>query len=275
MDLNERWPLYLTLTVAGVALGFSFHFLKVKAHSAASYVAIGLVSVFIAFAAVSAVEDEMSDARFFQRTKPAYFGILDDHCGVYAGRTLLKIFHLNMLNPQMGLIREFEMNSTCRLRHFAFLEHQNPGVCEIGEDAIACRTRWMGIFSEHGIWNYQSRKFFLTEVLKLWPASKIEENLVAFVARDQDLESGRQSLLRQAGIEEEFADHFLIFQQWDSLENLRLTQKVFAQVSPLLVEVKKNPPPYLLKFKDMLEEVMPKLEKIPELEKDLAGLKAP
>lgn len=273
LDSAESWPLYTVLLLSGIALGFSFHFLKVKAHSTFMYVAAGIGCALLVFTAVSAAEDEMSDSRFLMHTKPSFFGVLDDHCGVYAGRTLLKIFHLSALDTQIGMIKEFELNSTCRLRHFSYLAHQNPGVCNVGEDAIACRIRWMGAFSDHGIWNYQSRKFFFNEVMNAWPNSKNEESLVAYVAKNQDLESGRQSLLKQAGVEEEFSDHFLILQQRDLLDNLRLTQKIFAEVTPKLTEVKNNPPPYLLKFKDMLEEVMPKLEKIPELEKDLAGLK--
>ncbi len=267
---NSYWLMYGVVLVAGLALGSSFHWLKVRAHKGVNYVIAGVALTFLAFAGVTAAEDEMSEARFLQRTKPEYFSILSDHCGVYAGRTVLKVIHLEFSQPQMGIIREFEVNNTCRLRHFAFLNEQNPGVCSPEQDKIECRIKWMTQFSEHGMWNYVTRRFFFAEILKYWPNSKKEEALVNYVTKDQELESGRTSLVRQAGIEEEFAEHFMLFHLKDELENLKMTQKVLSGVAPLLKDVKVSPPPYLLKFKDMTSDIEPKLAKIPEMEKEIA-----
>ncbi|MBC7395948.1 MAG: hypothetical protein H7333_00775 [Bdellovibrionales bacterium] len=270
--LEFYWPLYCTILVSGIGLGCAFHFLKIRAHSLPTFLGFGIAAAFLVFAGVAATEDELSENRFLQRTKPEYFGLLDDHCGVYAGRTLLKVLHAKFSQPQMGLLREFRINNTCRLKHFIYLSEQNPGVCSPGEDKIDCRVKWMGQFSNHGIWNHQTRKFFLAEVMKLWLSSKNEEALVNFVAKDQELEAARSGFLKQAGIEEELAEQFILFHQKDELENLKVTQKVFADAGPLLADVKSAPPPYLLKFKDMQSEVQMKLQKIPEVEKDIAQI---
>ncbi len=146
-------------------------------------------------------------------------------------------------------------------------------LCQPSEDRIECRIRWMSSFSERGFWDFSVRKFFFDQVVELWGASKKEEVLVKFVLKDQELELGRPNLLREAGIEEDLANQYILIHQEDELNNLKLTESIFNFASSQMEDVSNAPSPHLLKFKEMRAEVQPRLMKIPEVEKDIERLR--
>jgi hypothetical protein len=232
----------------------------------------GLVLAVVALFGVTGAEKILSHHVYVAARTPESLAQLSGHCGIHAGRAVLKIFHAQEDLAAEGAIQEFQIKDRCRLHHLGYLMEHKHLACQPNEEAIECQIRWMSGVSEHGYWSHSTRKFFFEQVMKSWDESKKEEALVNYVIKDQELENGRQSILRQAGIDETLNDRYLLLQEKEELENLMLTRDMFNQIEPMLSDAKVNPQPYLFKFKDTQTQVMAKLAKIPELEKEIQGL---
>jgi len=275
VERDESHKIYILLILfglsSGVFLGLSLRALN---HTKGLFRALseGMGMALVALLGVSLTESLLSEQSYLKTNRPENFSVLSGHCGVYAGRTVLKILHAEEASPQDGAIREFEIKDRCRIAHLDYLMKHQVSLCDSAEDAIDCRIRWMSGIAEHGYWNHATRKFFFNQVMQAWPESKKEEALVAYTQKDQELELGRQSILKQAGIEETLNDKLLLVQEKEELENLMLTRDIFNSVDPMLTDAKSSPPPYLFKFKDLQTEVLAKLTKIPELEKEIEQL---
>ena len=254
---------FLTLVI------LNFNPLKTKVRAAIEAFGITVAALFT----IGFTEASLSNQQYLQNRSPSKFSTVTGHCGVYSGRTILKLIHAEAYDVAEGQLKEFKINQSCRLGHLGYLMQDKSSVCEAKEDGVDCLIRWMSGISEHGYWSRYTRKFFFDQVLKWWPQSKNEEALVNYVAKDQELESGRQSVLKQAGIEEAFNSRLLLIQEREELSNLMLTRDIFKTVELSLNDVKTNQPPYLFKFKDLKSEVEVKLAKIPELEKEVEKLK--
>jgi hypothetical protein len=110
--------------------------------------------------------------------------------------------------------------------------------------------------------------------MRIWPENKKEEDLVKYVLKDQEFESGKQSILKQAGVDETLNDRYMLIQEKEDLNNLILTRDVFTAVVPLIADNTPSPPPYLFQFRDAMADFQTRVAKIPELEKEIKTLEA-
>jgi hypothetical protein len=158
------------------------------------------------------------------------------------------------------------------LSHYQLLEKESVPLCKQEEHPIECRVRWMNAFSELGYWNYPARKYFYDQVIKEWSESRKEELLLGYALRDQELETRRQNLLRQAGLDESLATWVVLLQQRDELNHLELSIRLFEKVHESLTEQKGLPSPQLLKFKDLFAEIESKRQRLVEIQKSIETL---
>ena len=272
-DESNRVYLILSLLLicSGVLLGFCIRELNPKrafGRSLLDGVAINLV----VFLGVNLTETALSRQYYRRHNQIQNFSTLNGHCGIHAGRTILKLIHAQDDSTPRGALEEFSMMDHCRLSHLSYLMSHKTTFCESGEDPIDCQIRWMGGIAEHGFWNHTTRMFFYDQVMKVWPDSKKEEALVNYFLKDQEFELGRQSILRQAGIEEALNAEALLLQAKEEFDNLVLSREIVKSIEPLVSVVTTVPPPYLFKFMDTQAELTNKLAKISELEKEIQRL---
>jgi hypothetical protein len=266
-ESNLRYGILCVIILAsGIALSLSLKALHEKKPLNQALLQ-GIILTGFAWVGVTLGETELSRHYYRNHNHLENFSVLGGHCGVHAGRTILKIAHSEDDSSNDGKLKEFEMKDHCRIAHLNYLMNHKIEFCEPSEDPIDCQIRWMSGIAEHGYWNYSTRKFFFGQVMKVWANSKKEESLVNYTLKDQELEHGRQSILTQAGIEETMNERYLLVQEKEELDNLILTRDIFGSVAPMITEAKVSPPPYLFKFKDTQTDVLAKLTKIPELEK--------
>ena len=275
VERNESAAVYVILGLttfgAGIFLGLSLLALN-RSKDILRALTEGLGIAVVAILCVSVTETALSDRGYLKANTPEHFSQMNGHCGIYAGRTILKLLHAQEDNPHEGAIQEFVIKEHCRLEHLGYLMKNKNAYCLPAEDAIDCQIRWMSGIAEHGYWNQNTRKFFFDQVMKVWPESKKEESLVGYALKDQELELGRQSMLKQAGVDESLNDQYLLIQEKEELDNLVLTDQIFRAVAPVLADDKTTNAPYLFKFKDMQADIQNKLAKIPELEKEIQQL---
>lgn len=276
-EQNESFQSYVIIflftLLSGFFLGLSFKILSpLKEHLRVFLEGLGLALSLILI--VSSTESILSGHFYQEHTRPEEFSKLTGHCGIYAGRSIFKILHQQEDTPREGAYQEFRLDDQCRIFHFAYLMKHKVKLCEENEDPVECQVRWMGSFAEHGYWNQQTRKFFFDQVMKEWANSKKEDGMVQYVLKDQELEAAKQSILKQAGIDETMNDRFLLIQDKEDLGNLILSRDIFNQVSTVVIDTDTSPPPYLFKFRDAMANFQPKLARIPELEKDIQQMEA-
>ena len=276
IDQNESPEVYAELLgagiLSGVFLGLSLRALNGRKKFFRS-LSEGIGITLALFVSVNIAESILSDNFYETHHNPEAFSQLTGHCGVAVGRTVLKLVHQQEPPPEDS-VSEFQLDQYCRLRHLDYVIKYKDSFCSPGEDKIECLTRWMLPVAEHGYWNHKTRTFFFDHVMKAWPNSKKDEALVGYALKDLDLESGRQSILRQVGMDESLNERYLFMQGKDELNNLLLTKQIFETISPMLSKPDDSgpPPPYLFKFKDTQADLQNKLAKIPELQKELEQL---
>jgi hypothetical protein len=207
-----------------------------------------------------------------KKREPGDFIELSGHCGVRAGRSILRLYQQVFRTPMQAALYDFELGNRCRLSHYQLLEKESVPLCKQDEHPIECRVRWMNAFSELGYWNYPARKYFYDQVIKEWSDSRKEELLLGYALRDQELETRRQNLLRQAGLDESLASWAVLLQQRDELNHLELSIQLFEKVQESLPEQKGLPSPQLLKFKDLFAEIESKRQRLVEIKKSIETL---
>ena len=266
--------IFLGILISSFVLSFSIRALSpTKRRLIANFQSFAWVIA--AFFSVSLSEEIMSQQSYLKSPTPERFSSLSGHCGVYSGWTVLKLIHSQQFTERNGAIKEFLIKEKCRLKHLDFLNEQKAfSICKSEEDAIDCQIRWMTGIAEHGSWSLLTRKYFFNKIQQVWLSSKKEESLVAYLLKDQELESGRQSILRQSGFDELLSGQSLYLQEKEEFENLILTRDIFSALGPMVVDAPENPQPYLFKFKDAQTEVEAKIAKIPELSKEIETLEA-
>jgi hypothetical protein len=269
--------------VCGVLLGYGLALLDLFARATWKKFVYGSVLGLIVFFGFFAIEDAISQRKLYSEPQAASFAEVSGHCGVYIGRAIVKAYHWTV-NPSLdGILNDFEMGNRCRINHFLRLAKRDQLLCKPNEDPIQCRVRWMPAFAEHGYWNGGVRQMFLDEIDRVYresqsPGSTLKinpESMIAYGLKDYELDSARPSVVKQAGLEEEFTDEYLYYKQADDLQNTILTRDVFDLVSRATHHdsgsLKESP--QVEKFKEAQKDVSFKTEKIKELESDLAALK--
>lgn len=260
------------LLVSSICSGVLFR--SLRARSGVSWTAFGLGFILVAplFWGVDRIESVLTRELLLRKQEPGDFSDLAGHCGVRAGRSILRLYQQVFRTPAQAALTDFELGNRCRLTHYQLLEKESVSLCKLEEHPVECRIRWMNAFSERGYWNYQDRKYFFDRVMKEWSESRKEELLLGYALRDQELETRRQNLLRQAGLDESLSPWAVLIQQRDELSHLELSIELFEKVQESLPEQKGLPSPQLLKFKDLLVEIEPKRQRLVEIKKSIETL---
>ncbi len=260
------------LLVSSICSGILFRCLRARAGGSLTAFGLGFILLAPLFWGVDRAESVLTRELLLKKHEPADFSDLVGHCGVRAGRSILRLYQEVLRTPAQAALSDFELGNRCRLSHFQLLEKESVPLCKQEEHPVECRIRWMNAFSELGYWNYPARKYFHDQVMKEWSESRKEELLLAFALRDQELETRRQNLLRQAGLDESLSPWAVLIQQRDELNHLELTIELFEKVQESLPEQKGLPSPQLLKFKDLLVEIEPKRQRLVEIKKSIESL---
>jgi hypothetical protein len=249
-------------------------FRTLRARPEGSLTAFGLGFILVAplFWGVDRAENVLTRELLLKKREAADFSDLAGHCGVRAGRSILRLYQQVFRTPLQAALYDFELGSRCRLSHYQLLDKELVSLCKPEEHPVECRIRWMNAFSELGFWNYPTRKYFQEQVLKEWSESRKEELLLGYALRDQELETRRQNLLRQAGLDESLASWAVLLQQKDELNHLELSIQLFEKVQESLPEQKGLPSPQLLKFKDLFAEIETKRQRLIEIRKSIDTL---
>ena len=171
----------------------------------------------------------------------------------------------------MGRLRELKSGIASRIHHFQYLEKNSLLDCGT-LDPIDCRVKWMAAFAVQGNWDYDSRVFFHQDVKELFQESGKIEPYMNYVLKDQELDANREGILKLLGLDESLTDRFLLIQQEDELNHLKLTSKVFQESGSILLKVNGTPGAGATKVKDLSTSTEERLKKIPELEKDVERL---
>jgi hypothetical protein len=280
--LSATLPLMLIAAVSGVALAWGLASLGLFPKAAGKKIVYGSVLGMVFFLVFFGVEDFLSEKKLYSEVKPQSFSEVKGHCGVYIGRALIQNYRWNWNSSLPAIMTDFETSNRCRIHHFVELVKRNQIDCRPEEDQVQCLVRWMPVFAERGYWNADIRRMFLNEMDRVYKESKApgsavkvgNESYVEYALKDYELDAARPSLLKQAGLEEEFSNGYLYYRQLDDLQNIILTKEIFQAVADTLPKetagTEESPP--VLKFRDAMKEVSFKIEKIPELQKDLDEL---
>ncbi len=267
---TEPWPTLAALVLsAGVFLGLSLYFLNAMKEPV-KWIASSVVAIAIVFAGVIFIEEEMTHFSWKQNRSPESFATYDHHAGVRAGRTIQSAWD-KTFGSEMGRLRELKSGIASRIHHFQYLEKNNLLDCGT-LDPIDCRVKWMAAFAVQGNWDYDSRVFFHQDVKELFQESGKIEPYMNYVLKDQELDANREGILKLLGLDESLTDRFLLIQQEDELNHLKLTSKVFQESGSILLKVNGTPGAGATKVKDLSTGTEERLKKIPELEKDVERL---
>jgi hypothetical protein len=264
--------LVLSLLVSGIGLGSLFRALKVKDRGRGFVFVLGFLLVPPLFFGIDRIESILSRDYLLLRSQPSDFRSLAGHCGVRAGRAVLRLYDQQFRSPVVAALGELELGSRCRIGHYRLLEKEGRISCASEETPIDCRTRWMMAFSEQGFWDFETRSFFHEKVFSDWEESKKEESLLAYALKDQEIEARRTNLLRQAGMDDSPSAWAVRLQQKDELRHLELTIRIFEAVNEATKDLKGPPSPQLLKFRDLLTEIEQKRQKIAEIKKSIEDI---
>ncbi len=260
------------LLVSSICSGVLFRNLRARPGEGMWAFGLGFILVAPLFWGVDRIEGVLTRELLLKKQEPRDFSELSGHCGVRAGRSISRLYQQVFRSPNHAALYDFELGNRCRLSHFQLLEKESVPLCKQEEHPVECRIRWMNAFSELGYWNYQARKYFFDQVMKEWTESRKEELLLLYALRDQELETRRQNLLRQAGLDESMSPWAVLIQQRDELSHLELSIQLFEKVQEALPEQKGLPSPQLLKFKDLLAEMEPKRQRLVEIKKSIETL---
>jgi hypothetical protein len=253
---------------SGICLLFSFRSLglfRIHVVLTGMYGAMTGITVFFA---LFGIEDMLSDRRLYSESSPTEFSVLRGHCGTYVGRALIKFYHRSWEQDLQSKLTDFEISNQCRNRHFEQIVDRKVHWCKEASEP-ECMMKWMKAFAEHGYWNVDTRKMFLNQMNRLWSRQeKIPDGLLAeYAINDQELEAASPTLLKQAGIEDQYSDEFAYWRQKEELENLIIGKTVIDQVSRVIHSV---PPPRLIELEKTIGF---RYEKINEMRKDLEEMK--
>jgi len=267
---TEPWAILIALVVsAGLFLGYALYSVSAS-DSPWMLLFTGMVVTGFLFAGVVIVEKEMTEFSWKRNRSPEDFGTFDHHVGVHAGRTIQFLWD-KTLGSEVGRMREFMVGAGARIRHFQYLEKNN--LLDCGDlDQIDCRVKWMAAFAAQGNWDYESRAFFHQDVQRLFQESGKADPMMNYVLKDQELDGNRRGILKLLGLDEELADRFLLIQQEDELNNLKLTSRIFQEASSIIL--RSNGTPGMSRVSDMAAGAQERLKKIPELEKDVERLQS-
>ena len=279
----ENLPLLAIAIFSGIALAQGLSLLNLFATQAWKKFVYGGVMGVVLFFALFATEDLLSNKKLYTHPNSQSFSQIKGHCGVYTGRALQKIYRFSWDPGLASLLADFDVSNQCRIHRFMELSKRGQLDCRTGEDPVQCLTRWMPVFAERGYWNGDAREMFYQQVQDRYQTSKIQgdgakisnDSLIEYALKDYELEMARPSILKQAGLEEEFSDDYMVAKQSDDLENVVLTKKIFEAITAIAQNEISGAleRPLISKYKETLKEVNFKTEKIPELEKDLNELK--
>lgn len=272
-ETKDKVVLTVLILLSGIFLGLAYYFLAPRQSSKFKWIVAGAALAGILFIAVSVTESNLSKSALMQNHQPDQFSLLHDHCGVYSGRAIQRIIDVYFRPKFLGLAHEFKTLTHFRMTHFSLLAEKHLLGCDESMDPIDCRAKWMGSFADRGFWDYDTREFFFTDVQALWPASKKTDALINYILKDQELQSVKQSRLKQIGVDDDLNDLFLLVQQEDELKNLKLTEKIFSQANETFKDLAEDSVPSLFKFREAYAAAKERLIHIPELEKDVERLK--
>lgn len=262
----------LLLFVACLCSGSLFRSLSRQRRRKALSFAFGFLFVIPLFLGVDKVEGVLSRNLLLMKQEPRDFSDLRGHCGVHAGRSVMRLYEQSLRSLSHAALADLELGSRCRLRHFQLLEREGVALCKPEESRVDCNIRWMTAFSELGFWDFQSRKFFFNRLLGDQEDLKKDDSWATYAIKDQEIELRRQTLLRQAGLDDTLNAWAVLLHQKDELGHLELTLEIFQRVQALLPESSEAPSPQVLKFKDLMNELEPKKQKLIEIKKSIEAL---
>ena len=263
--------LLILLVFGAFFLGLTCKHLSPRAQSAHSIFVLGFLAFFPLFMILCKVESTLSQNLLMSETTINAFSEINGHCGVYAGRAILKVYDRNFRSNISGALRDYEIGNQCRLKHFSLLESENLLRCSPLENKIDCSVRWMNAFAEKGFWNYKSRLFFYEKMVALAEGvNHKEESMLNYALKDQELEMSRQSLLKQVGLDEGGSNPPQSFSDAEELQHLELTLQVFNKVQEMTKDLKGRPSPQLLRFRDLYPEIQQKKNRLEELKKSVS-----
>jgi hypothetical protein len=256
------------LVLGAYFLGLTCKYLSTRTQSAPIIFGVGFIALFPIFLILCKIESTLSQNLLLSETASSTFAEINGHCGVYAGRAILRVYDRNLRGNISGALRDYEIGNQCRLKHFSLLESENLLRCSPQENKIDCSVRWMNAFTEKGLWNYKSRLFFYEKVAALAESvNHKEESMLNYALKDQELEMSRQSLLKQVGLDESGSNPPQAFLDAEELQHLELTLQVLNKVQEMTKDLKGRPSPQLLRFRDLYPEFQQKKNRLEELKK--------
>lgn len=261
------------LLVSAICSGILFKSLRGGARGGSmTAFGLGFILVVPLFLGVDRLETVLTRELLLSKNEPRDFSDLSGHCGVRAGRAIFRLYQQSFRTSTQAALADFELGNRCRLSHYQLLEKESAPLCKEEEHPVECRVRWMNAFSELGFWNYEARKYFFDQVMREWSESRKDEVLLNYALRDHELETRRQNVLRQAGLDESLSPWAVLLQQRDELNHLELSIELFEKVQESLPEQKGLPSPQYLKFKDLFAEMEPKKERLVEIKKSIESI---
>ena len=246
------------LVMGALFLSQVFSFLGVRSKWVALGAALGFT--FVSFGVVTTLESNLSQKKLTDGASMENFNDLRDHCGVYAGRAVIRIFDALLMSPDYAALREYQIGCSCRLHHFRLLEKNQAVGCKGDETQIQCRVRWMGAFAANGYWNLEARDYFFQNIMKLWEETHQDESLVSYVLKDQELQISALNDFQQAGLGE-----VLMRSRAREMKDLeeahrRLSRKIFETVADAIQDrsPREHPEPFRFKFHDAYVDFLSK-----------------
>jgi hypothetical protein len=282
--------------ISGISLGWFLKRLKLFPASGFRTSVLGAALGYILFFGLFSFEDRLSEKRLHALHQPSDFGYLRGHCGVYLARAMDRVYD-SILDPSVrNQMKEVTIANHCRIHHLKLLDRSNQLGCDPEKDQVQCLLRWMDGFSEHGFWDVTLRRFFFSRVAEIYlsetPLDKPAKGTLAptlspdgkfpitsknsyleYALRDHELELARPSFLEQAGLKEEFTDQYEQLRTQEELENAIATRDIINFVEKAVRPINENESPTLRKFAELTREIKAQAEKIPELKRDLEGIK--
>jgi hypothetical protein len=244
--------IWIWVSLGGAALLLSQVFCLVGIRNRSIAVLGAILFTTLSFFSVTSLEANLSENRLKTGSSIGGFTVLQDHCGVYAGRAVIRIFDGLFMSPEYAALREYRIGCSCRLRHYLYLEKADALGCKTDETQIQCRIRWMGAFSENGFWNYEARHAFFQSIMKIWNETHQDESLVNYVLKDQELQISALNEFQQAGLSE--ASLFSRVKETKEIEEnqRRLSKEIFETVAEAIQDgiPHEHPEPFRFKFHD-------------------------
>ncbi len=241
-------------------------------------VTYGITTGVILFFALFATEDMLSRKRSIAESDASSFSRLQGHCGVYLGRALAHFYHQSWDPTLENSLREYEIESNCRQRHFLEIQKLDSLQCNGLADKVGCEVHFMEEFGKLGFWSVADRRMFFQILKGIWAENHGLAGVTVippaswqqFLITDHRLDLARTGILGIFGLKENMSPRFIYLKDREDLEQLQQTGTILDEFKKMdLITPNTADEATREQYQNTIEDIEQQLAKIDDLKQEV------